>query len=384
MEKYREKIVLVNQSSGYLMVDIANAFADNYGEVVLMYGTLQSLDINLSDKVKHSRIISYNRKSGLSRMFTWLYASIQIFFRLLFIYRKYEVFYVTNPPMSYLISLFLRRPYSVLIYDIYPDALKNIGIGENNVLYRIWSLCNKKVFSSAKCIFTLSEGMRSRLIEYANPDRIHVIPNWSHSENFAPINKSDNPFIKQYNLQDKFIILYSGNIGYTHNVESIVEAAKLLSEEPGIQFLIIGNGAKKQKIVDMANAYGLNNCLFLDWQPQEMLPYSLAAADLGVVTINDKTSLLSVPSKTYHLLSAGVPLLCFASAESELSKLVSEYKNGYCFAYDDLQHIASCIIDLKNDHKKIKELSGNSLSASLHFTKKNAGKYVEYTRNAQG
>ena len=377
MQRSREKIVLINQSSGYLMVDIANEFSDNYNEVVLMYGTLQQLDIKLSDKVKHSRIMHYSRKSGLSRIFTWLFASLQICFRLLFTYRKYEIFYVTNPPMSYLLSLFLRRPYSILIYDIYPDALKNIGIGENNILYRIWSRCNKKVFRSAKCIFTLSEGMKNRLTEYVTQDKLHVIPNWSHSENFKPISKSDNPFIRENNLKGKFIILYSGNIGYTHNVESIIEAAKALSGEMDILFLIIGNGAKKQKIMNMANDYNLNNCLFLDWQSQQMLPYSLASADLGVVTINDKTSLLSVPSKTYHLLAAGVPLLCFASLESELNKLICEYKNGYCFQSDDTENIVTCIMRLKNDAEKMNELSDNSLSASLHFTKRNASKYIK-------
>ena len=133
-----------------------------------------------------------------------------------------------------------------------------------------------------------------------------------------------------------------------------------------------------QKIVNMANTYNLNNCLFLDWQSQATLPYSLASADLGIVTINDKTSLLSVPSKTYHLLAAGVPLLCFASPESELNKLIFEYKNGYCFENDDLQNIASSIMDLKKDNAKLKKLSANSLSASLFFTKQNAHKYIEF------
>lgn len=378
MEKLQKKIVLVNQSSGYLMVDIANEFADSYDEVVLFYGALQPLDVKLSDKVKLSRIIRYNRKSGLSRIFTWLIASVQIYFLLLFKYRHYEVFYVTNPPMGYLISLFFHRSFSVLVYDIYPDALKNIGVSENNIFYRMWSRCNKKAFRSTKCVFTLSEGMKTRLIEYADPLKIHVIPNWSHSENFRPVHKADNPFIKQHNLDGKFIILYSGNIGYTHNVEPIIEVASLLSNEIDILFLIIGNGAKKQKIVNMAKAYNLNNCLFLDWQSQDMLPYSLASTDLGVVTINNKTSLLSVPSKTYHLLAAGVPLLCFASQDSELNKLIVEYQNGYCFEHNDFQNIASCIMKLKNDSKKMKDLSDNSLSASLCFTKENARKYIEY------
>lgn len=374
----KRKIILINQSSGYLTVDIANALADSYDEVVLLCGTLKTMNTELSENIKLGRLISYSRNSKISRFSTWMCSTFQILWKLLFIYKDYEILYVSNPPMSYFASMFIRRPFSVLVFDIYPDALKNIGITEKNPIYSIWEKFNKKIFSSAKYIFTLSEGMKNSLVRYVKPEKICIVPNWSHLQDIPKLSKDNNPFVKQMGLENKFVILYSGNIGYTHNVEVIVNVANLLSQEKDILFLIIGDGAKKPKLQQMAKKYNLDNCLFLNWQPEEKVLYSLASADLSIVTVNDVTAMLSVPSKTYNLMAAGSPLLCIANLNSELNKLVSLYKCGSCFDGQNLTEIANYILYIKKD-KNIRDLiARNSFGASSHFTKHNAIKYVEH------
>ncbi len=371
------KIILINQSTGYLTIDIANALAEKYDEVVLLYGSLKLMDIDLSAKIKHARLIRYNRKSTFSRIFTWLYASVQIFFKLLFVYRKHEIMYVTNPPMSYFASCFFRRRFSIIVYDIYPDALKNIGIRENSFVYKIWDICNKKIFVSAHKIFTLSDGMQNCLVQYVPRNKIVVIPNWSHLSDITPIIRKDNPFILNLKLEKKFIVLYSGNIGYTHNLEVVIEAAQLISDDNDIVFMFIGDGAKKKKLQQMTEKYALGNCLFLDWQPGNQFLNALSAADMSVVTLNETTAMLSVPSKTYNLMAVGSPLLAIANKESELAKLVTSYKCGSCFDGNDPREIANYIIMLKKNESLRMQISEYSRVASSHFTKQNALKYVE-------
>lgn len=371
------KIVVINQSCGYLTIDIANALIDKYSEVVLLYGSLKSMDIPLSDKIKHGRVLPYNRKSKLTRVFTWLVATVQIFVKLLFIYRKHEILYVTNPPMSYFVSLLVRRRYSIVVYDIYPDALKNIGLSEDNLIYRLWNKCNKILFGSANKVFTLSEGMQNSLLQYTSKEKICVIPNWSHLSDIKPVKKENNSFVRDMNLAGKFIVLYSGNIGYTHSLEVVVEAANILSENKEMVFLFIGDGAKKKKLEQMVRDYNLNNCIFLDWQPQSQLINTLSSADLSIVTLNDATAMLSVPSKTYNLMAVGSPLLAIANAHSELSKLIMNYKCGSCFDPTEPSEIAKYILALKDNEKTREELSQNARLASSFFTKQNAFIYAD-------
>lgn len=371
----KDKVVFINQSTGYLMIDIVNAFASQCKDTVLIAGSIKENERNLNPSTRVDKIVEYNRISIFKRLLTWVWGTIQIYFKLLFKYRGWYVVYVTNPPLSYLLSLCLKNPFSIIVYDIYPDALTNIGIKKTNFLYKKWIKWNNRLFAKADKIFTLSDGMKTQLSSYTKNDKIVSIPNWSASNDLKPIDKESNIFIQNNNLTDKFIVLYSGNIGNTHNVEYIIEVAKELENNNDIQFLIIGEGGKKKMLENKVVEYGLKNCKFLTWQSVDMMPYSLASADVAVVTLNDDTAALSVPSKTYNLLAVGAPLLCIASEKTELYKLVSEYNNGKCFDKNSIKEISKYILDLYSNTDKKKLYSDNSLEASKQFTYKNAELY---------
>ena len=373
----KDKVVFINQSTGYLMIDIVNAFASQCKETALIAGSIKENERCLNPSTTIDKIIEYNRTSIFKRLLTWVWGTIQIYFKLLFKYRGWHVVYVTNPPLSYLLSLCLKNPFSIIVYDIYPDALTNIGIKKTNFLYKKWAKWNNKLFAKAEKIFTLSDGMKKQLSLYTNNDKIVSIPNWSASNDLKPIDKESNIFIQNNNLTDKFIVLYSGNIGNTHNVEYIIEIAKELKDNCNIQFLIIGEGGKKKMLENKVVEYGLNNCSFLTWQSVDMMPYSLASADIAVVTLNDDTAALSVPSKTYNLLAVGAPLLCIASEKTELYKLVSEYNNGKCFDKNAIEEMSEYILEVYNNLDLKDKLSENSLEASKQFTYKNAEQYVQ-------
>ena len=371
-----KKVVLVNQSTGYLMIDIANAYAEVYDEVVLLAGSIKVTERTLNEKIKIKHIAAYDRSSSIKRLLTWGWASLQIFNKLLFKYRKHEVVYVTNPPMAYLSSLLVKNPFSIIVYDTYPDALQNVGIGKGNFIYKWWSKKNRRLFTKAKKIVTLSDGMADCLANYVEREKITVVPNWASKASFRPVVKSENPFVKEHGLEDKFTVMYSGNMGFTHNVETIIEVAKKLADDNRIHFMLIGDGKKKPELQEMSRNYGLKNCTFLDWQPADMLQYSLASADLGVITLNDETAKVSVPSKTYNLLAVGAPLLCIVPEDSELASMVAKYQNGACFQPDQIDKIAAFIKELASDKEKKDTMAGHSLDASKNYTYNNAKRYL--------
>lgn len=370
------KAVIINQNSGYLTIDIANAFSAHYDRTVLIAGRVKPMERALNPSVKIRKMIKYDRSSSARRLITWGWGTLQIFFLLLLRYRHYEVLYFTNPPMACLSSLLLRNRFSIVVYDAYPDALKNVGIKEGNPVYKIWSRWNKKLFARAEKVITLGEGMAKQLTQYVGREKIRVIPNWPGSDQFAPVAKEENPFIRELHFSDKFIVLYSGNMGLTHDLETIIEAAKKLEQNDHIQFVFIGEGEKKDRLVKLAEQYRLKNCTFLTWQPAEVLPYSLAAADLAVVALNEESAQLSVPSKTYNLMAVGAPFLCIAPRTSELALLVEKYHNGFCFEKDNLDEISSLIISLSDNKTLRDQLSVNSLKASKDFHHSNALKYL--------
>lgn len=375
-QKHTSRIVLVNQSTGYLTVDLANAFAAAYDGVTLLAGDLRENGRSLDKRVRVRRIAPYDRRSKLRRLLSWLRGTAGILWVLLVRERRGEVLYFTNPPMAYLLAGAMRRPFSIVVYDAYPEALASAGIRAGNPLFRWWAARNRALFRHARCIFTLSDSMRGLLERYAAPEKIRVIPNWSALEEQPPIPKEANPFVREHGLTGHFTVLYSGNIGFTHSVEQVVALALRLRDDDRFRFVIVGEGGRKAALQEQVHAQGLRNCLFLTWQPAATLPCSLAAADVAVVTLNDASAAVSVPSKTYNLMAAGAPLLCIASPETELCRLTAVYGNGRSFRREEVEEMAAWLSVLADEPEKLNELREKSLLAARDFTRENARTYV--------
>lgn len=371
-----KKIVLVNQSSGFLVVDDMNAYCTKYDSVSILCGKLSPGERAVNPKVKVDKICRYDKSSGMKRMLTWMWGSIQVFFKLLLKYRGWEVVYYTNPPMACFSALLLKNRFCIVEYDIYPDALKTIGIGEESFIYKLWGRIKKHLYSKAERIYTLSEGMKEILTVYGPAEKIKVVPLWSASENFKPVAKEDNVFVKQNHLEGKFIVMYSGNIGYTHSVECVVEVAKKMQHEEDVLFLIIGEGKKKAELMEDVSRSQLKNVMFLPYQDFSILPFSLASADLGVITLDENVSKVSVPSKTFNLLAVGAPLLAISNNDTEMYRLIQKYKNGRCIGKSQVEEIVKYISELKDNKELRFRYSNNSLKASNDFTYKNAEMYL--------
>ncbi len=372
----KKSIIFINQSSGYLMVDIINAFQEEYDEITLITGDLNLRNKQLAAKVKLVRIVSPRRNSTFQRLLTWLIGYLQIFWYLLWRSSKVELFIVSNPPISVFLPLIFNNPFTILLFDIYPDALvEHHIIKPNSLIFNTWKKTNQRVFKRAKKIITLTEGMKSNVVQYVEEKKVTVIPIWTDNDFFKPIKRDENTFIKEHNLERKFVVMYSGNLGFTHNIEVLIDIANALKEESLI-VLIIGEGAKKTIIQQKIDFMGLSNCLLLPWQPMSVLPHSLASAHIGVVSLGKEASTLSLPSKTFNLMSVGVPILSIASTDSELANLISKYDIGENFEDNDLNNMVKFVKSLIRDRDKYSMLSENSKTTSLLFTPANANNYV--------
>lgn len=372
----KKNIVLINQDSGYLMIDIANAMAVADWHCTLITGRLVQRDKPLNEKIIIKKIIRYDRSSNLKRIFTWAIAFVQLLFQILFIHRKSHLFIVSNPPFAPLLPLFCRNTFSLLIFDVYPDTLTEFGIlAEQSWIVKWWKKANHRIYNKADHLYTITDGMKSVLQRYADNKTVEVVPIWTDNNFLKPLAKKDNPFVRQHGLLGKFVVLYSGNLGYSHDVEAIVELAARINNLD-ILFLIIGDGDKKTLIEKRIQEYGLENCMLLPFQKTTDLPYSLSSADLAIVTLGNQASRLSIPSKTFNLMSVGVPLLCIASQESELAALVEKYNIGKCLCANQLEEMEDFVNELVSNSLQLKTLKGNALKASLAFGPNNVSKLV--------
>jgi len=331
----------------------------------------------LDQKVKIRKIANYIRKNSFTRAISWLKSTIQVLYYLKTKYSDHELFVSTNPPILVLILSLFKRPFSMIILDLYPDVLViSKFISSSNPIYSIWGRINRKVFARAVSIFTLTNGMAKNLSKYVKSDLIHVIPAWSSGFQLPDYINTPNPFIEKYELHDKFIIMYSGNLGKEHDVEALVFLADELKEIKEVVILIVGAGWKYETIKKEIEERELTNCRLLPKQPVEYFLAALASTDIGVVSLTQSAAHVSIPSKTYNLLAAGKPILCIGGESSDLAELLETTETGAAFSPNKLQEMNDYVLSLKNNEKLYQEYCGNALMAATKFTAMNAHKIV--------
>lgn len=370
-----DTLVIVNQSTGDLTVDVCNAFVGKYKFLYLICGNVATGHVPLNPSIKILNIVPYDKSSVFRRLKAWCLGSLQIKKHLARIAGNKDVLYFTNPPMSYFWADKTAGRFGIVEYDLYPDALQNIRCPK--FLINWWAKRNIRIFSKCSGIITLSDGMKQHVARYCNPDIIRVVPNWSTLGDPEIVPQEQNQLLKELNLEGKFIVMYSGNIGFTHNVETLIDAATAMKQDSDIHFLIIGQGGKRKALQDTVINLGLDNVTFHDFLPSNMLKYSMSAASIGVVTLTSATANASVPSKTYNMLGYGIPLLNIAPPNTEVGKIIEDNDCGISCRPDDITGITDFIRHCCQDKEFISLLKANALSAGRKFTPANALKYTE-------
>ncbi len=271
--------------------------------------------------------------------------------------RRGDIILVTTEPpylpfIAYLIHLLFRQPYVCLLYDLYPDVAVCLDvIPTNHWLVRLWDWLNCCTWNRASAIVTLSPTMKDRLTSKCPSiaDKVAVIHSWSDPRHIVPKAKTDNPFACKHDLTDSFVVLYSGNMGRCHDIDTILAAMVELRNDP-VRFVFIGGGAKRSACKAAVEAAGLEaTSLFLPFQDKTVLPDSLTACDLALVSVSKRMEGLVAPSKLYGILAAGRAVAAICQPECYLHELLAAAQCGRAFTNGDSHQLALYIRELIAD-----------------------------------
>jgi glycosyltransferase involved in cell wall biosynthesis len=266
----------------------------------------------------------------------------------------------------------------ILVYDLYPDALVNFNyITKDGWANKVFTHFTKKMFKKANTLYTLTPELAKETSKYAEGKEIKIVPIWTNNEFFPQIDRNENLIFKKLGIaKDTFVICYSGNLGKTHPIEKLVDLAHAFKNEPNFYFLVIGGGHKYELIHKLIEEQKLTNIQLLPWQPIELLPHNMQVGNLNVVTLDEGAADLSIPSKTFNLLSVGKPILAICSKRSALANLLERSNCGRAFEANEVNEIKNFIYQLQNEPETYKAYSENAKKASNNFTKENAMQFL--------
>ncbi len=222
-----------------------------------------------------------------------------------------------------------RAKFVVYLQDIYPDIAVAVGKLREGWISRCVRSLLFRVYRQADCVVVLSRDMERTCREYGVPaDVLRVIPNWADTTRVQP-HKVENSFRKRYQLEDTFLVMYSGNMGLAHRLAPILDAANQLRDHPQVCFAFVGDGARREELASAAAMRRLTNIRFFPYQPRELLSQSLSAADVHLISMQPEATGLLMPSKLYGILASGSAVIALANPQSELAELILQREVGY-------------------------------------------------------
>ena len=242
---------------------------------------------------------------------------------------------LTTPPLISLLASFfvgLRGGHLVTwLMDLNPDEAIAAGwLREGSLAGRLLERVSRYSLKQSDAIVVLDRFMRDRIAAKGiSKEKIVVLPPWSHSASVSYDEEGRATFRRQHGLEDKFVVMYSGNHSPCHPLDTLLEALWQLRREERIVFCFVGGGSELDKVRAFAREKALKNIVCLPYQPLGKLSASLSAADLHVVVMGDAFVGIVHPCKIYNILNLGIPFLYIGPAESHITDLMPDHADSH-------------------------------------------------------
>jgi len=298
------------------------------------------------------------------RMAQYLTFFISSFFVALALHKHNVVLYLSTPPLLNGITANVLRivkgsPNVMNTQDLYPDVAVRLGVLKNGAIISLCHRLEHYLYRSASRVVPIGVRM-AECIEAKGilPSKVEIIPNWMDTNLIHPMSKV-TPFSREHRILDKFVVMYSGNIGLSQGLENVVKAAALTQDLKDALYLFIGGGANLDSLKKLVDEHELNNVKFFPYQPKERLSESLSAADVHLLPLKKGLSMFAVPSKVYGIMASARPFIASVDEDSEISTIVKEARCGIRVAPEDPLALAEAVRSLYYDRSKLDSLGRN-------------------------
>jgi colanic acid biosynthesis glycosyl transferase WcaI len=294
-------------------------------------------------EIRRLPLSSFGKASIPLRILGGVLLMVQQIVRAMFVGRLDRIVVSTSPPMcpiAALIVSWLRfKPIIYWVMDINPDQVIALGkVKDGSVPVRIMNWLNRRILGRARRIVALDRFMLERLqMKCDIADKTAIIPPWAHDDHIEMIEHADNPWRTEHIAEETFVVMYSGNHGFSTPIETVLNAALLLQGDAGMEFMFIGGGVGKQLVNDTIESQSPTNVRSLPYQPFETLRYSLSAADVHLVSVGDDVVGIVHPCKIYGAMAVGRPILLLAPDPCHASDLVRDNNIGWHIPHGDVE-----------------------------------------------
>lgn len=327
-------------------------------------------------RVRHSQ---FDKSTFWGRVTNFITFLIVATWKALWVKRPDVIVVETDPPLlcllGFVVSKIRRTKLVCYLQDIYPDIAIKLGRLKDGLFTRMLRWSFLFAYRNSDQVVVVGDDMRKWLINHlVRPDRIRVIENWVDTDRVYPFGKQANPFRDDNHLSGKFVLMYSGNLGYTQRFDLVLDAAEHFRQEQEIVFVFVGNGVKRSELSEEIIKRRLPNTRLIDYQPKAKLALSLSAADVHFVLLDSNLTELMMPSKIYSALASGTAVLGIGRGSSRLgekalpshlAETIEGNEAGFFIDESEPEKLIDMITFLYENPGELDVLSNNARSAAV-------------------
>ena len=283
---------------------------------------------------------------------------------------------------GYWLAALRRIPFVFEVRDLWPESLAAVGVGnQNSLLHRTLAAIAGFLYRNSSRIVVVTPAFKDYLIDHwrVPAEKIDVVENGVETDLFAPAPQSANEALRlKLGAASRFLVCYIGTLGMAHGLETLLDAASFLKHDnPEVLFLLVGEGAEKQRIRSIAEVRGLSNVHFLDQQPREQIPGLISASDACLVLLK-KTDVFKtvIPTKMLEFMSCARPLIL--GVDGQARAIVEQAGAGLVIEPENSQALAEAVRKLAGDRALGLNLGQRGREYILaNFSRgETAGKYI--------
>lgn len=317
-------------------------------------------------EIRRMPFASFGKGSIAVRAIGGLLFLFQAMLRGLFMRNLDTVVITTSPPFSAIAALVIATVRRVQVHywimDLNPDQTVAMGKARaDSMSVRAFEWLNRRILARANRVVVLDRFMRDRVLAKL-PDvsqRLDVLPPWPLEDVYEPLAHASNTFRDEHQLQDKFVIMYSGNHSPANPLATLIKAAEQLQDDEGLVFLFVGGGVGKRDV----EASGARNIRSLPYQPLERLRESLSAADVHVVSIGNEVVGMVHPCKVYGAMAVARPILLLGPPDNHVADILRQDGIGWHLAHGDMDGTVSTIREMRATSRIEMERMGRQAQA---------------------
>lgn len=369
------RILFINQffwpdssATSQQLTDLVSALAERQVEVAVLCGdggyAAAAGSTAPNAEVHRVRALPFTR-GRIGRVCSYLSFYVSAFFKGLRVRKADIVVSMTTPPLISLlgacIKLLRGSRHFIWEQDLYPEIAVDLQyLKAGGVTHKITGFLADLVRSHADGIIVLGPCMRDRLIARGvQPAKIHIAEHWASSTAITPMERPGDG--------RELVVLYSGNLGLAHDLETIEGALLNLRNDARFRFLFAGTGGRRQELASFCQEHGIENVEFRPFVDRDKLSDGLAAGDIGLVTQREESCGAVVPSKAYGILAAGRPLLFIGPVAATPALLIDRYACGWHVRCGDVKGATDLLVCLASHPELVREAGLRAREALVRF-----------------